>query len=157
MCCECMSVKHPCLCRQYALRLVSYISGNHYLVGGPLSPAACQLFLLYREILRYGIWMPSLSVPTLTHTDKCMYIYGKSVKRRPFLGSIESFLFICYSMKYMIFHSLTTQLAHTIQCDSIRFNSRTYSRRIMRVQTHTHSQTVFPSRCWHQHQLLFMS
>lgn len=142
MCCECMSVKHPCLCRQYALRLVSYISGNHYLVGGPLSPAACQLFLLYREILRYGIWMPSLSVPTLTHTDKCMYIYGKSVRRRPFLGSIDSFLFICYSMKYMIFHSLTTQLAHTIQFDST--HAHIHVELCACKHTHTHKQFSLP-------------
>lgn len=96
--CVCMRARHPCLYLQYVLRLASYTSGNHYpLVGGPLSPVACQLFLLHQEI-----WS-DFTLRYLNVIVECTNVYGKSVKWRPFLWIIESFLFwfVC-----LLFHEM---------------------------------------------------
>lgn len=152
MCCECMSAKHPCLCRQYALRLVSYISGNHYLVGGPLSPAACQLFLLYREILRHR-WVCQHSH---TQTNVCIFMVNLWNDVR-FSGALNRFcLFV---ILWNIWFFIRWQLNSHTQFNAIQFDSTHAHIHVeLCACKHTHTLTnSFPSRCWHQHQLLFMS
>lgn len=79
------------------------------------------------------------------HTHTYEYIYGKFVKRRPFLGSIESFLFICYSMKCMMFHSLTTLNSHTqFNWFHAHIHVELCACKRSRIHTRTHKQFSLP-------------